>query len=198
MDIDQNTKLLQQIAQGDHKAFEHFFLLYHPKIINFMLGFIKEEEDVYDLGQEFFCKLWINRKKLIHVSSLNAYLFRIAKNMIHDYYACSLSSETYTNSESTGFLMDDHLIEEEIFAKELLLLIDITIEQMPPQRRQIFCMSRKEGFSNTEIAEKLGIHKRTVENQLSLALTDIRKALKTILIFLFEINVFRPCVNLFF
>ena len=77
------------------------------------------------------------------------------------------------------------LIEENIYAKELSLLIDIAIEQMPEQRRRIFKMSRKDGLSNEEISLKLEINKRTVENHITQALADLREILKNTSLLLF-------------
>ena len=77
------------------------------------------------------------------------------------------------------------LIEEDIYAKELSLLIDIAIEQMPEQRRRIFKMSRKDGLSNEEISLKLEINKRTVENHITQALADLREILKNTSLLLF-------------
>ena len=74
-------------------------------------------------------------------------------------------------------------MEERILAEELGLLLDIAVENMPPQRKQIFKMSRKEGLSNEEISLKLNINKRTVENHITQALADLRKVLKIVLPF---------------
>lgn len=74
-------------------------------------------------------------------------------------------------------------IEENMFAEELLLLIQHTVEQMPAQRKRIYEMSRKEGKNNDEIAQLLAINKRTVENHLTQALADIRKMLKHFYLF---------------
>ena len=74
-------------------------------------------------------------------------------------------------------------IEENMFAEELLLLIQHTVEQMPAQRKRIYEMSRKEGKNNDEIAQLLVINKRTVENHLTQALADIRKMLKHFYLF---------------
>lgn len=61
----------------------------------------------------------------------------------------------------------------------------MVVERMPPQRMKIYRMSREEGMNSEEIARILGIHKRTVENHLSLALSDIKKVLSMfILLFL--------------
>lgn len=53
---------------------------------------------------------------------------------------------------------------------------------MPPQRKQIFCMSRRQGMSIEEISKKLGISKRTVETHISLALRSLRNVMMTIFI----------------
>lgn len=78
---------------------------------------------------------------------------------------------------------DAENIEENMFAEELLLLIQHTVEQMPAQRKRIYEMSRKEGKNNDEIAQLLAINKRTVENHLTQALADIRKMLKHFYLF---------------
>ena len=67
--------------------------------------------------------------------------------------------------------------DDKIQLRELELLVAMVVEKMPPQRKKIYKMSRESGMSSDEIAQTLGINKRTVENHLSQALTDIRKVL---------------------
>ena len=71
--------------------------------------------------------------------------------------------------------------EEDFIAKELGLLIDELVDKMPEQRRMIYTLSRNEGLSNAEIAERLDTTKRNVESQLSLALKEIRKVISCFL-----------------
>ncbi|HZK69437.1 MAG TPA: sigma factor-like helix-turn-helix DNA-binding protein, partial [Paludibacter sp.] len=73
---------------------------------------------------------------------------------------------------------DTDNIEEALFAKELESLIEIAVCQMPAQRKLIYTMSRIEGVSNGEIAERLHLNKRTVENHLTAALANVRKMVK--------------------
>lgn len=73
---------------------------------------------------------------------------------------------------------------EQIEASDLQLLIDMTVENMPPQRQAVYKLSRVEGLSNDQIAEKLGLQKKTVENHLNLALGEIRKVLKMFILLL--------------
>lgn len=74
--------------------------------------------------------------------------------------------------------------QEQIEASDMKLLIDMIVQNMPPQRQTIYRMSREEGLTNDEIAEKLGLQKKTVENHLNLALGDIRKMLKILILLL--------------
>ena len=60
----------------------------------------------------------------------------------------------------------------------------MTVENMPPQRQAVYKLSRVEGLSNDQIAEKLGLQKKTVENHLNLALGEIRKVLKMFILLL--------------
>jgi RNA polymerase sigma-70 factor (ECF subfamily) len=117
-----------------------------------------------------WAKIIINTSK-----SFNSYLHTIARNAAINFLKHKYVHDTYLNIvESTEYSSTS---EEELIAKELGLLIDGVVDEMPEQRKQIYLLSRNEGLTNTEIAEKLNTTKRNVESQLSLALKEIRKAI---------------------
>ncbi len=128
------------------------------------------------MTQEVFYKIWANREMMGKVKSFKAYLFTVARHMIHNHYEHNLVKEKYALSQSDR--SEIYEPEQDMFAKDLSLLIDLVISQMPEQRQRIFKMSRKEGFSSDKIASLLNINKRTVENHISNALNDLRKALQ--------------------
>lgn len=183
MDKNLETECLKKLAKGDHRSYEILFLYYHPKIHHFLCGFIKNEEEAFDMTQDIFYKVWTNRQSIGEVTSFKAYLFSMARNTIYNHYEHNLVKEKYTTTQLQ--LHEEYNLDEEFFAKELSILIDIVIEQMPEQRRRIFKMSRKEGLSGEEIATQLSISKRTVENQISNALNDLRKVLQIIITLFF-------------
>lgn len=172
------------LSRGDTKAFELLFLRYQPKLVYFFAGFVHDEEVARDMAQDLFFNLWTNREKVAGARSFPAYLYQMARNALCNYYDHSLVCEKYDAEQLLRPLITED-IEEQLFARELQSLIHIKVEQMPPQRRQIFCMSRFDGLSNEEIATRLNISKRTVENHLTTALAELRKMLKVIMVTFF-------------
>ncbi len=175
---------LKAISNGDSKAFELLYLHYQPKLLYFINGFIKDMEVSRDIAHDIFLSIWKNRSNLNQVNYFGSYLFKMGKNAVCNYFDHSMVDKKYTKEQLTNPLEVENL-EENFFAKELQSLIDITVSQMPAQRKLIYTMSRVQGFKNSEIAEKLGINKRTVENHLTAALADLRKVIKMIILLFF-------------
>lgn len=183
MDKDLERNYLEALGMGDHDAFNILFMSYHSLVKRFLLGFIKEEEEVLDIAQNIFIKIWTHRKSVAQAESFKPYLFRMARNEIYNYYKLNAIRENHLEHYRQQSVWIDDLLEERILADELGLLLDIAIDNMPPQRKLIFRMSRKDGLSNEEISLRLNINKRTVENHITQALADLRKVLKVIILF---------------
>lgn len=173
---------LEALSCGDQQAFDALFREYFPKMKKFILGFLKNEAEAEDLSQDVFMKIWQNRSTLCEVENLNAYLYCAAKNTLYNYIERSQKAKFYTIVHSMEIPTTDQ-IEEMLMVEDLEKLINCTIDQMPPQRKTIFNLSRNGHFSNEEIAIRLNISKRTVEGHISAALADLRKILHLFLFF---------------
>ncbi len=172
---------LETLAQGDHEAFHLVFKLFYAKVFRFASGMIKNDADAEDLTQVVFFKLWLKREKLSGVENLDTYLYTIVKNTVLNY----ISSRKYTYvdiSENHTLCAAGESPIEQIEAKDLKLLIDMIVSNMPPQRQKIYRLSREQGLSSEEIANQMGLKKKTVDNHLHLALRDIRNILKLLIL----------------
>lgn len=91
----------------------------------------------------------------------------------------------FTSEDNVPEISDEYTPYDKLIAKDLQLLIDMVVNEMPPKRKMIYKLSRIKGLSNEQIAEKLGIQKKTVENHLNIALNELRDALAlSILVYL--------------
>ncbi len=170
----------ESLRKGDPKAFESIFLLYHNKIITFIRAIIKSD-DVEDITQDIFAKLWTNRQKIDPQKSLNAYMYTAARNAAFNYLKHKTVGNTYLANHT---LKDVDISPEDIlYAREIELLTEMVVSQMPTQREKMYRMSRNDGMTNEEIANQLGVTKKTVENQLSLALKELRKVIAAFTLF---------------
>ena len=178
-----DIKTIEALWNSNHKAFEAVFITYYNKTKALIYGYIKSESDAEELTEDLFVNLWINRQSIDTSKSFDAYLHTIARNAAINYLNHKYVHLAYTNKFQ--FQECSSTSEEDLIARELGLLIDDLVEKMPEQRKQIYILSRNEGISNTEIAERLNTTKRNVESQLSLALKEIRKAISTFIFSLF-------------
>lgn len=172
-----DIRTIEEIRRGSIKAFELLFNEYFPVVKSFALGFLKSEAEAEDVTQVVFTKLWMYRDRLSTEKSLNNYIFTVTRNEVNDYFRnkhyFSNFCTSYVSSPRPGF----YEMDSDYDIKEIQEILDETISAMPEQRKKIFIMSRRQFLSNDEIAEKLGLSKRTVEKHISLALAAIRSRL---------------------
>lgn len=174
-------QLLRRISEGDESAFRSFFGYYYPKVKTFMLTLIDNEDDANDLAQNIFVKLWLIRSSMAKLHSAGAYLYRMCKNAAIDYGRTHKVKIPFTESNDTP---DPYSLDEDYFAKEKQQQYLNAVDKMPHKRRKVFLMSRKNGMSNDQIAQTLGISKKTVENHINAVLKELRKITSCISIFL--------------
>lgn len=169
--------LVERLKNDDRAAFEELFKLYSERIYYFTIRYIKNKEEAEEITQEVFVRLWNRRFDLKTELSFSSYLFMIAKNAVIDLLR-KRQKESSLNEEITP---DVNSIAEKsnnsVEYKELNEIVKNSILQLPEKRRQIFLLSRNEGLTYKEIAEKLNISIKTVESHMRLALQQLRKTI---------------------
>lgn len=172
---------IQALQQGSHTAFEEVFVAYFAKVKHFILQLVRSESEAEELAQDVFVRLWTSHEAIRSDKSFDSYLFTMAHHAAYNYLKHQVVRENHQASAvPTEFATTP---EELLYAKEISLLIEMTVNQMPEQRGRIFHLSRTEGLTNEEIARELQITKKTVENQLSLALKELRAVIRLFLFF---------------
>ena len=157
--------------------FENLFRLHYSKLCSYANLFLNDPDASEDVVQEVFFKLWKNREELVITTTIKSYLFRAVRNgcmNVIDHISIReahkiINEEDIKDSES-------NFIDETIIS-ELEQRIKETIDQLPPERRKIFIMSRYEGLKYREIADLLNLSLKTVENQMYQALKFLRERL---------------------
>lgn len=172
-----DKKILDCLRKGDTKAFEHVFLSYHTKIKHFICSLIKSEDDAEDLTQDIFMKLWHSRGMIDTQKSFSSYMYTMARNAAFNHIKHKNVCDSYAGRVTVSDTATGITPEDIIYAEEINLLAEMVVSQMPAQREKIYRLSRHEGLSNEEIATRLKISKKTVENQISIALKSIRKVI---------------------
>ncbi len=175
------NELLVKLSQGSHKAFREIFRSYYPKVHRFALLLLKNNDDADDAAQLVFMKVWGKRERFAEVNDIDSYLFTLTKYTVISYIASRRVFPLELDKVSSIPVgADPHEI---LVGNDMQLLIEMVVENMSPQRQAVYRMSREQNMKNDEIAAKLGISKKTVENHLNLALKDIKRALYVLILF---------------
>lgn len=164
------------MKEGSSEAFQVLFDRYGPKIHRFSMGYLKSAQEAEEIVQEVFLKIWKVREELKSDKSLDSYVFTIAKNAILNTIRKSKNEQLYLDYAKLH-PGKNILLDEELDFKELERAYKQSIEQLSPKRKTIFLLSREKNLSNAEIAQQLGISIKTVENQMTSALAQIKKEL---------------------
>ena len=173
--------LLKELSEGSRTAFDWLFIRYQPKVVAFLKACTGDEEQARDIAQDIFFNIWKDRAKLSEVRSFEGYLFQMDRFSVYNYYDHLDVVKKYVEEGKTRSEVTDAGPEEKLKERQIRARIAETVRSMPQRRREIFVMSRWGGYSNDEIAERLNISKRTVENHLTAAQSVLRRTLKYLL-----------------
>lgn len=170
------SRVLEKLRQGDHESYKLIYLHWRKPIHRFVLTLTGSEMEADDITQDIFASLWNYKDKIDPEKNIRSLLFLIARRNIYNSHRTRQIREKYAQS-AWAEESDNSTSHDIIVQKEAELLKRALLERMPPQQKRIFEMSHDEGLTPEEIAEKLGIKRETVYNQLSKARKEVRDAL---------------------
>lgn len=171
-------QLLSALRFGNEGALRQIFDRHYPLLLSDIYRLIPDEDTCKDLAQELFVDLWNKRESLDIHSSLRAYLRRAAVNKSLNYIKARRRMD-FDDTDDLAQLADttDHDLQHRKQQDSLEDALHLAIDSLPEKCRLVFNLSRFEQLSHREIAEKLGISVKTIENQITKAMKILREAL---------------------
>lgn len=169
--------IVQNLRSGEFEAFETLYNWYFDILLHFSRKYLRNDADAEELIQQVFLKVWEKRESINPAFSFKSYIFKIVLNDIYNHIRTKRYEKITNNIYFESVPDYNESTQESILYNNLKEKIDKLISNLPPKRRQIFMLSRKNGLSNDEIADSLDLSVRTVENQIHRALNYLKKNL---------------------
>ncbi len=164
------------------EEFERIFKDLYQPLCMFALRFTDQLDDAEDIVQQTFADIWDKRQTMLRITNMKAYLYQSVRNR-----SISFINKPDMQVHPVDSLpdMEDASLEEEIYCAERDACLWNAIDKLPPERKKIFLLSKCDGLKYQEIADKLNISIKTVENQIGKALKTLRDTAIRIYFFFF-------------
>ncbi len=177
--LSQKDQFALRIKLGDEQAYELLFRNYYVRLCGFANKFLNDPEEAKEIVQEAFMKIWEGRKDIDPNESLKSYLFKITQNLSLNRLRRKKVESRYIEIYKLVYIDNREFSSyESLLAQELGDNFTTALNSIPPKCKQVFELSRMEGLKYNDIAEKLNISVKTVEAQMSKALSILRFKLK--------------------
>jgi RNA polymerase sigma-70 factor (ECF subfamily) len=176
-----NAQLIQLLETGDERAFSTLYDRYWKKLYAIAFNRLKESSSAEDIVHDVFVGLWSNRQT-VQINNIEHYLAVAVKYAVLNRLKKEIREKEKRSAAITESpVIDFQLVETSIDNKKLLEKIWQEVESLPEKCRLIFIYSRKGGMPVKEIAQKLKLSPKTVENQLGKAVRHLKVAARSIL-----------------
>lgn len=171
---DNGEHLIQLPAIKDEAAFEQVFKTHFKNLHAYACTITKQEAAAEEIVQQIFVKLWERSEELSISGSVAAYLYRAVYNESLNYLKHQKVRAVHQKYVEHSMKNENEHAGKKLSLKELEGRLAQALNELPEQCRTIFQMSRFEELRYKEIADRLGISVKTVENQMGKALKLLR------------------------
>lgn len=172
-------QLLSLLAAEDKTAFELIYTRYWKQLYNTAFQRLKCAVQAEEIVQEIFIKIWTRRKEL-DIHNLAGYLNTAVRLSVYNYVERDLASRHFYEPFETITIADTSGADSILQEKELKRLFEAYIDALPRKRREIFLLHINDNLSTKEIAQRLGISQKTVQNQIGTTMQGLRSQALTI------------------
>lgn len=159
-------------------AIETLFREHYEGLSRYAFSILKDQEEAEDVVQKLFVKLWEKRNDLEIWKDIKSYLYRSTYNASLNEIKRIKRHTLYETSDKENAFQSDHDASSKVMNEELEKHIESAIQSLPTKCGEVFRLSRFKEYSYKEIAEKLDISVKTVENHMGKALKLMREELE--------------------
>ena len=173
-----DQRALSSLQNSSWKAFEDIYDTYWSKLYLSAYSILRDKQACEYIIQDIFVQLWTKRDSA-QIDSLAAYLHTAVRYQVFKVVKAGKVNLMLPDEITSPIRLSD--AEDALFSEDLERILDQHIGRLPEKCRQVFVLSRKQHLSISEIADKLGISSKTVENHLTNALGRLRTGLGDLL-----------------
>jgi RNA polymerase sigma-70 factor (family 1) len=179
--------LVERLKEGDVLAFDQIYKRYNRKVYYFAFSYLKDRAESEDIVQEVFMNLWKFREQINEYYTFSRYIFKITYNSTCKRFRKQVSDRRHIEEVLKHLDIEDDSTKVDIEFNNLVEVTNQLINKLPERQKSIFIFSIEENLSTSQIAEKLNISKKSVDNYLAMAKRTLRKSMfdEGILAFLF-------------
>ncbi len=175
----QRTETVENIERmldkGHVVAFTDFYTQFFKKLLIESDKYVKDIQVAEEIVQDVFVRIWERSEDLSQIKSIKSYLYRSVINLSINYINRQKNLEQHHQKIVNEFTEEQAEVMDE--ENELIVMLFDEIEKLPSKCREIFKMNRFEKLKYKEIALKLDLSERTVENHIANALKILRDAM---------------------
>ncbi|MCC8424575.1 RNA polymerase sigma factor [Mucilaginibacter sp. UR6-11] len=162
----EEKELVSLLKKGDRLAFEHLYHNYKHRLYGNLRKILKSDSAAQELLQQLFVKIWENRLSLDPDKVFKAYLFSIAENLAYDFFRKAARDKNLEARLMTVATEGYSYIEEALYRKESVAILNRAVASLPPQRRHVFTLCKLEGKTYEEVSVELGISTSTINDHI--------------------------------
>lgn len=181
--LQNESEILRLVSEGNELAFREIFDHYSSRLYNYTFRITDDEELSEEIVMDAFLKVWCNSQVLGEIINFDSYLYTLVRNRAFNaikrraHEALIISKLSFNNSEY------QNITEETVIYNEYQHILNTAVENLPPQQKSVYILSREKGLKYDEIAEHLDISKNTVKAHLKKAVSSLRIVFTNYLVF---------------
>jgi RNA polymerase sigma-70 factor (ECF subfamily) len=185
---DREKQLLKQIADGNAQALSALYDMYHLVLFRQLLGIVKQREEAEDLLQEVFNQIWSKAGSFDpDRGSVYTWMTTMSRNKGLDF----LRSKAHKRSQKTDYDPEEFILSgipasdetplDQTILSERSHLLKLALQQIPEEQQQVLKIAYFDGYSQSEIADQLGLPLGTIKTRMRQGMIKLESILSKVM-----------------